>query len=70
LALGVGANTAIFTLINQLLLAELPVRQPDQLVSFGEASGGGVTGTMEGCVIIEECSGGAISGAAVFPSYG
>jgi hypothetical protein len=46
LALGVGANTAIFTLINQLLLEELPVRQPDQLVSFGEASGGGVTGTM------------------------
>jgi predicted permease len=46
LALGVGANTAIFTLINQLMLEELPVRQPDQLVSFGEASGGGVTGTM------------------------
>ena len=46
LALGVGANTAIFTLINQLMLEELPVRQPDQLVSFGEASGGGVTGTV------------------------
>jgi predicted permease len=46
LALGVGANTAIFTLINQLMLQELPVRQPDQLVSFGEASGGGVAGTI------------------------
>jgi predicted permease len=46
LALGVGANTAIFTLINQLMLEELPVRQPEQLVSFGEASGGGVTGTV------------------------
>jgi predicted permease len=46
LALGVGANTAIFTLINQLMLQELPVRQPDQLVSFGEASGGGVAGTV------------------------
>ncbi len=42
LALGVGANTAIFTLINDLMLKQLPVRQPDQLVSFGEASGGGV----------------------------
>lgn len=46
LALGVGANTAIFTSINQRMLEELPVRQPDQLVSFGEASGGGVTRTM------------------------
>ena len=27
-------------------LQELPVRQPDQLVSFGEASGGGVAGTV------------------------
>jgi predicted permease len=46
LALGVGANTAIFTLINQLMLQELPVRQPQQLVSFGEAFGGGVEGTV------------------------
>jgi predicted permease len=46
LALGVGANTAIFTLINDLMLKQLPVRQPDQLVSFGEPSGGGVGGTM------------------------
>jgi predicted permease len=46
LALGVGANTAIFTLINQLMLQELPVHRPDQLVSFGEASGGGVEGTV------------------------
>jgi predicted permease len=46
LALGVGANTAIFTLINQLMLQELPVRQPEQLVSFGEISGGGVAGTI------------------------
>src|SRR6202035_2534151 len=32
LALGIGANTAIFTLINQLILRPLPVRDPEQLV--------------------------------------
>jgi predicted permease len=46
LALGVGANTAIFTLINDLMIKQLPVRQPDQLVSFGEPSGSGIAGTL------------------------
>src|SRR5690242_14366229 len=32
LALGIGANTAIFTLLDQAVLRKLPVRQPDQLV--------------------------------------
>src|SRR6266540_2123159 len=32
LALGIGANTAIFTLIDQILLRRLPVVAPDQLV--------------------------------------
>jgi predicted permease len=32
LALGVGANTAIFTLIDQIVLRKLPVRNPDELV--------------------------------------
>jgi predicted permease len=32
LALGIGANTAIFTLIDQILLRRLPVKEPDQLV--------------------------------------
>jgi predicted permease len=44
LALGIGANTAIFTLINGVLLTSLPVHEPRQLVSFGEAEGGGVWG--------------------------
>ena len=41
LALGIGANTAIFTLVNDLLFKLLPVRDPQQLVSFGKAFGGG-----------------------------
>ena len=32
LALGIGANTAIFTLMDQLMLRKLPVRNPEQLV--------------------------------------
>ena len=34
LALGIGANTAIFSLTDQILLRRLPVRNPEQLVSL------------------------------------
>ena len=32
IALGIGANTAIFTLVDQVLLRQLPVTDPEQLV--------------------------------------
>jgi len=34
LALGIGANTAIFTLLDQLMLRQLPIQDPDQLVAL------------------------------------
>ena len=39
LALGIGANTAIFTLINALLLRDLPVRHPEQLAMLRHPPG-------------------------------
>ena len=47
LALGIGANTAIFTLIKQVLLQNLPVRDPQQLVTFGPSTSGGILGGID-----------------------
>ena len=45
LALGIGANTAIFSLINAVILKTLPVSHPEQLVELGMKTGDGLSFT-------------------------
>src|ERR1035437_4636716 len=73
LALGIGANTAIFTLIDQLMLRLLPVARPEQLVmiwSTGPHMGGNRGPRMASYPMYQDFQKKAQAFSSVFCRYG
>src|ERR1700733_2918548 len=58
LALGIGANTAIFTLVHAILLENLPVAHPSELVRVGNN---------EDCCILNEVASSRDDSYSIFP---
>ena len=58
LALGIGANTALFSLVDDLLLRSLPVQKPEELVLFRWYSGpNGLRRSLDGNIETDRATG-------------
>jgi hypothetical protein len=70
LALGIGATTAIFTIVNAVLLRPLPYPDADKLVFVGQSFRGGPTGTGEPKFLFWREQSQSFEALACYSSYG